>query len=184
MEITRINKNGIKIKANKETVWIDPPEKEKINGRLVIKTTNDQVRLEGETVVIAGPGEYEVGGLAVTGVNLGEGRTMYTLLADGIVIGILGEIKEELSDKKKEKISSVDVLIASINNGGGLSGERFVDLAKKWGANILIPVGYEKGDDSIKKFLDETDNESLEPIEIYKIDKDNLPEGSEVVCLM
>lgn len=184
MEIKRNNKNGLIIKGKKETIWVDPPENEKIVGRMVIKTVNEQVRGLGETVVIAGPGEYEVGGVAVTGVNVGGGRTIYTVLVDGVMVGILGEMKEELSDKKKDKVSSLDILVASIYNGGGLSGKRFAELAKTWGANILIPVGYEKGDENITKFLDETDNEALEPIEVYKIEKDNLPEGSEVVCLM
>lgn len=184
MDIKRLNKNGVLIKGKKESVWINPEENDKITGRMVIRTDNKNVRFVDGVVDIAGPGEYEVGGVAVSGINVGDNKTMYTILIDGLIVGVLGETKEELSEKRIEKISSLDIMIASINNGGGLSGKRFANLAKSWGANILIPVGYEKGDENIKKFLDETDNEGLEAIEVYKIEKENLPEGSEVVCLM
>ena len=56
-----------------------------------------------------------------------------------------------------------------------------VDLAKKWGANYLIPINY--NDDELKKFLSETDNEGTESTEGLKVDKDSLPDGLEVVVL-
>lgn len=184
MEIKRNGKNCIVLKGKKEIVTIDPSEKEKISGRIVVHTDNGQVRLDDqEIIIVAGPGEYEIGGVEITGISAGNNLSFYTIVIDGIIVGVLGEMKEELSEKKQEKVNSVDVLIASINNGGGLSGKRFVDLAKNWGANILIPVGYERGDDNSKKFLDDTDNEGLAEVDFVKVEKDDLPEGSEAVLL-
>ena len=80
-----------------------------------------------------------------------------------------------------EKISGVDVLIADISNGIG--PKEILNLAKKWGANYVIPAGYDQGDAAIKKFIDESDIEGQELMESLKVDKDNLPEGTEVVIL-
>ena len=57
-----------------------------------------------------------------------------------------------------------------------------IDLAKKWGANYVMPVGYEDEID-LKKFLDGADAEGQEPLESLKINVDDLPEGTEVVIL-
>ena len=81
-----------------------------------------------------------------------------------------------------EKINGIDVLIVNIDECK-IKGKMFLDLAKKWGANYLIPVGYKKDGDSLKKFLDEVDEEGLEAVESLKIDRDNLPDGLEVIIL-
>jgi len=58
-----------------------------------------------------------------------------------------------------------------------------VSLAKKWGANYLIPVGYIEKDNNLVKFLDEVDAEGQEEIDFLKVEKENLPDGMEVVVL-
>ncbi|HPD44895.1 MAG TPA: hypothetical protein PK131_01820, partial [Candidatus Woesebacteria bacterium] len=57
------------------------------------------------------------------------------------------------------------------------------ELAKKWGVNYLIPVGGKPDSKVLVTFLDEVDEEGLEPIESLKVDKDNLPDGLEIVLL-
>jgi hypothetical protein len=97
---------------------------------------------------------------------------------------LLGKQVSDLNDKKVEKISGADVMVVNVKNGSGISNKSVIDLAKKWGVNYLIPVGGDGADVDLKKFKDDADCEGLEPIESLKVDKDDLPDGMEVVFLM
>lgn len=179
MEIKYFGESKIYLKGKKESVWINPG-KEEFGGkngdaRVVIFTDKQKnfVKLgeENGKVVICGPGEYEIGGVEISGVN-----AMYALTMDGIKIVCVGVIEGEITEKKKEKLEEADVLLISV-------GATAVDIAKKSAANYIVPVDYESEEKELKAFLDAFDKENLETIETLKVDKDNLPEGVEVVLL-
>jgi hypothetical protein len=185
MEIKYLGKNIFLIKGKKESALVNPDERiaTKDRPRIVIKneTKIEVDGEEGERVVVMGPGEYEIGGIEINGFSAGPGETFYSVMVDGVTVGILGRLKEQLTDKRIDKISGVDVLVADISNGVGPKG--ILNLAKKWGANYVVPVGYNEEDGALKKFMDELDVEGQEAVESLKVDKDNLPEGTEVVVL-
>lgn len=190
MEIKKVEGQCWQIKTKKELVVVNPSEEylrdKKFGGRIVIYTSQQEngVRYGEDGIVkIAGGGEYEIGGVEVVGISGGEKERVYTLAADGIVVGILGNLKEMLSDKKKERINSVDVLVFDIDEKEGITEKEIIKLAKDWGANYLIPMATGKDSVKLKKFLDETDNEGLEEVEVLKVERESLPEGVEVVLL-
>lgn len=185
MEIKYLGKKTFLIKTKKESALVNPDQEMLVKGgpRIIIR---NETKLEfdkrgEERVVVMGPGEYEIGGIEINGFSAGGGETFYSVVADGVVVGILGKLKEKLTEKRIDKISGVDVLVADISNGVG--PKEILSLAKKWGANYVIPVGYVEGDAFIKKFIDESDIEGQELVDSLKVDKDNLPEGTEVVIL-
>ena len=183
MEIKILKAQTICLKGKKETVLVNPIEvQKKDNSRIWIYLSEAEKNQEwnNDKVVIKGPGEYEIGGVEVVGVNGGDGNIVYKVEIDGIVIGLLGKIKEELSDKKQERIAGVDVLMADI--GGTFEYKAIAAYAKKWGANYLIPFGY-NDKKVLEDFLDKADQEGLEAIESLKVDKDDLPDGLEVKVL-
>ncbi|MFA6007444.1 MAG: hypothetical protein WC784_02235 [Candidatus Shapirobacteria bacterium] len=179
MEIKYIGDNSIYIKGKKENVWINPTQSDfsskNESGRICIFTEKERnfVKLgeEAEKVVICGPGEYEVGGVEISGIN-----SMYSLTVDGIKIVTVGKLEGEISDRKKEKLEEADVLLLEMSTNS-------VEIAKKSAANYLVPVNYEKEEKELKIFLDAFDKESLEKIESLKVDRENLPEGVEVILL-
>lgn len=187
MEIKILDKKSVLLKGKKENVLIDPTKEilgeEKNQSRIVVYTSNEDSadKLINGKVVLHGPGEYEIGGVEMFGINGGNEETIYTFNLDGVLVCVIGEIVEPLSDKKIEKINSVDVLIVSIKNRKNINNKLILDWAKKWGANYLIPVDYEEED--LKKFLDDADMEGLEAIDSLKTEKDNLPDGMEVKVL-
>ena len=136
-----------------------------------------------EKVILRGPGEYEIGGVEVQGINGGNGDTIYVFTIDGVTVGAFGELKEALSDKRQEKISSLDAMLISIKKNETISDKLILDWAKKWGANYLIPVGFDEPNEDLIRFLDKADQEGNEGIDFLKIEKDELPEGMEVVVL-
>jgi L-ascorbate metabolism protein UlaG (beta-lactamase superfamily) len=189
MEIKYFSGKTVVIKGKKETVLVDPKKENlddaKIASRVVVYTSDGFDYWEpenGERVVIRGPGEYEVGGMEIAGYKGGgEGNTIYTVLVEGVTVGILGAMKEVLTDKKVERVNAMDVMLVSIGGENKVAYKSMIDLAKKWGVNYLIPINY--NDEELKKFLDETDNEGSEPTDGLKVDKDSLPDGLEVAVL-
>lgn len=186
MEIKFLNQKTLYIKGKKETVLVNPSneDKEKITSRVIIFTNEDfgGHDLEGDRVLINGPGEYEVNGVEVNGINGEDGNTVYKIGLDGFMLVVMGGLKQGLTDKRIEKIDEADILIAPTVIGESPSFKLVKEWSKKWGVNYLIPVSEREVD--MKAFLDASDNEGLEEIDSLKIEKlDDLPDGLEVKLL-
>ena len=190
MEIKILAKNSVYLKGKKESVLINPNKETRNDSRypsrifLFTAEKYDGMGFVGENILIRAPGEYEVGGVEINGYNAGNDNTFYILNIDGIKVIFLGELDEALSDKRIEKIDSTDVLLAPVLIKESSSAKLVLDWAKKWGANYLIPIGYDDKDKAnLDLFLDKADQEGLEPIESLKVDKDDLPDGLELKVL-
>lgn len=188
MEIKYLGEKTIFLKGKKEAVLVNPNkglmDDNKLGARAIIYTHEEGERsdLLGDKVVINGPGEYEIGGVEINGFNGEDGNTVYKLVIDGFKVVVMGELKQELSEKRIERIEEADILLTSPKINGGVNYKILKNLAKKWGVNYLIPVSDEQ--ETLKNFLDETDNEGLEPIESLKLEKiDDLPDGLEIKLL-
>jgi len=81
MEISKVSNSSIKIKGKNASVVIDPSGK--VDAEVVIasslKDTLAIDKVEGKRLVISGPGEYEVGGISITGKDT-KGGVSYQLL--------------------------------------------------------------------------------------------------------
>lgn len=77
MEISKIADSSIKIKGKNASVVIDPVGK--VEAQIVIATKPEDSlaldKVEGVRLVISGPGEYEAGGVSVTGKKVTGGMT-------------------------------------------------------------------------------------------------------------
>ncbi len=186
MEIKFVNQKTFYIKGKKEVVLVNPAneDKEKISSRVII-FTNESLgnhNLEGDKVLINGPGEYEVNGVEVNGVNGEDGNTVYKIGIDGFTLVVVGGLKQELTDKRIEKIDEADILIAPTVIGETPSFKLIKEWSKKWGVNYLVPTSEREVD--MKAFLDASDNEGLEEMDLLKVEKlDDLPDGLEVKLL-
>ena len=82
MEISLVKNNSIKIKSGKTVIATDPFSKVEAQG--IILTDNSLYELdkvEGNRVVISGPGEYEVGGISIVCKNI-KGENVYNIVSD------------------------------------------------------------------------------------------------------
>lgn len=77
MEISKIGESSIKIKGKNASIVIDPTSK--VDAQIVIVTKPEDTlaldKVEGVRLVISGPGEYEAGGVSVTGKKVSGGMT-------------------------------------------------------------------------------------------------------------
>lgn len=188
MEIKYLGDKTIFLKGKKEAILVDPDgnviDDNKFGCRAVLYTSEDgrQSDLLGDKVLINGPGEYEIGGVEINGVNGDDGNTVYKVVIDGFKVVVMGELKQELNEKRVERIEEADILLASPKLNGAAGYKTLKGLVKKWGVNYLIPITAEK--ESLVAFLDEADVEGMEPSESLKLEKiDDLPDGLEVKLL-
>lgn len=104
MEIIVQGENSLKIKGKNASISVNPTDKNaSYNAAILLNNpTRSSLALNKEAVVIDGPGEYETGGIKISGTRA-EGKTVYSLTVDDIAI-ILGDIKtlEKLHQKMKE----------------------------------------------------------------------------------
>jgi len=186
MEIRILGTQTAYFKGKKENVLINPTkeilEANKHPSRIVIFTSEsfDDLTLKTEAIIIRGSGEYEIGGVEVTGYNAADGNTIYLINHEGVSVVVLGELKQMLTEKRIEKMSNVDVLLAPVKIGNEVSGKAILSLAKKWGVNYLVPAGWTDDNESLVKFLDVVDEEGAEQLEFLKVEKSDLPDGLEV----
>lgn len=188
MEIKYLGDKTIFLKGKKESVLIDSTENSfsdsKYGSRVVLYTNENERRADllDNRVLINGPGEYEIGGVEINGFNGEDGNTVYKINLDGFKLVVIGELKQELSEKRIERIEDTDILLISSKVSVAFGYKVVKDWAKKWGVNYLIPISDDQ--EMLKKFLDETDNEGLEAVESLKLEKvDDLPDGLEVKLL-
>ena len=145
-------------------------------------------RGEKESFVIQGPGEYEVQGVFIKGFlsnSVYGGKehinTIYTVALEGINLGFLGALSDEkLSAEAKEGLDGIDILFVPVGGDGVLDPAIAHKLAIKKKKKIIIPSHFaEVGEkDALKKFLKESGEESVKPIDKLTIKKKDV-EGKE-----
>jgi hypothetical protein len=189
MEIKILDNQTVFIKGKKENVLINPSksilDNSKYQSRIIIFTSGkfDDSKQKFDGVIVRGPGEYEVGGVEIIGYSANNGNSMYVIGQDGLILSVLGEMDEPISDKRIEKINSVDVLLAPVTIKNDTSAKPVLEWAKKWGVNYLIPTGWAEDEKLLDQFLDVADQEGLEKTDMLKVDKDSLPDGLEIKVL-
>ena len=187
MQVKVIKGNILRFLGKDEKILVNPSQDvmgtKKYESRIVLFTREelDFLGLNFDGVVIRGPGEYEVGGVEIDGVDANGDGVVYLVNLDGVLLGVVGELTETLDEKLVEKISGVDVLVVLAQSGQKADCESVLAVAKKWGVNYLVPVGFDS--DSLEVLLDAVDSEGLQTVSSLKVEKETLPDGMEVVLL-
>ena len=100
---------------------------------------------------IEGPGEYEVGGVLITGVRtyhdkqkgaeLGS-NTAYVIHMDDVVFCHLGDLGHELSTHQLDEIGNVDVLFIPVGGGETIGPTEAMGVISQIEPRIVIPMHY------------------------------------------
>lgn len=141
------------------------------------ENTTDYGSVAEGKLLIDGVGEYEAGGVEVTGIKYGKDGIMYVMVVDGYRVGVFfknGQIEEVI-----DKVVNLDVLVILDKMEG--SEKKLVALAEKTGANFAILVGSKE---DTKNLLDVFDREDIESVPKFSLKPgEELTEGLEVVLL-
>ncbi len=153
--------------------------------------------VKGYSHVIDGPGEYEIGGVFITGVQTdGIGKkkddqprnTLYVFDYDGLNVAHLGDLREVPSRSEIEALGNVNVALVPVGGGGGLNAAKAAEVISLLEPNIVIPMHFATPAakiplDSLEKFLKEMGLSSHETLASLKITRTGLPEETKVMVL-
>lgn len=158
---------------------------------------NNSDALRGNPVIIKSPGEYDINGISIQGIDSfhddkkGEDRgsnIIFRFEVDGISIGHLGDLGHVLGESELEALSGVDILMVPVGGKYTIDCKKAIEVINQIEPRIIIPMHYKveglKIDiDPVEKFIREI---GIEPIyeEKLKIAKKDLPqEDMELVVL-
>ncbi|MBU3978598.1 hypothetical protein KJ980_00730 [Patescibacteria group bacterium] len=111
MEVALISKNSLKIKGRHASFGVDDSDKSIYNGVIFLNKIPEQLNLENDTVAINGPGEYESGGVKITG-SRNDGEMFYNLNMDGVEI-LLGKLS--VLEKQQHKLKDQHIVVVYVD---------------------------------------------------------------------
>ena len=153
--------------------------------------------VKGVSHTITGPGEFEIGGVFITGVQTnGHAKThpdeprntLYVFDYDGVNVAHLGDLRRVPSQTEVEALGTVHVALVPVGGGGGLSPAKAAEVVSLLEPGYIIPMHYATPGISIKlgplnKFLKEMGLGSVETVPSLKVTRGSIPEDSRVIVL-
>jgi L-ascorbate metabolism protein UlaG (beta-lactamase superfamily) len=163
MEIIHLGHSSFKIRSRIATLVTDPFDS-KIVGMKFPKVESDIVTVShthpnhgcieavgGTPLVISGPGEYEVRGIRITGIQTyhdavkGVERgvnTVYQILVDGISIVHCGDLGHKFDDRQIELLSGADILMIPVGGGPTITSGTALEIITQLEPTVIIPMHY------------------------------------------
>ena len=184
-----IGYSALKLKSDIVTVSHDAPG----------HSNTDAVK--GVSHVIDGAGEFEIGGVFVTGVSTdggGSGKkkgkdasgsnTIYVFDYDGITVAHLGDLKQIPTQSEIESLGTINLALVPVGGGGGLNAAKAAEVISLIEPNLVVPMHYSTPAvkitlDSLSKFLKEMGLSKAESQPSLKVTRSSLPDETHVVVL-
>ncbi len=103
----------------------------------------------GTPFIISDPGEYEVQGLFVHGFQ--DPKTdeaekfrpvIYRLVAEGMRLGFLGQLKRQITDKELEELGAIDILLLPVGGGEGIGSKEASEAISRIEPRVVVPLNY------------------------------------------
>lgn len=211
MDIYWYGQACFKVKGKNTTLIIDPFDPEFIGLKLprdmeadiALKTHdhgdhNNLKAVTGSPVEIAGPGEYDIKGVAITGVGVYHDKeqgakrgknTVYHINIDGLNIVHLGDIGHTLSQTQIDEIGSCDILMVPVGSVYTVDAKDATEIVSQLEPSIILPMHY-GGIPGLKvelepvgNFLQEMGVEKIESVSKLSITREKLPEEPQVIVL-
>jgi L-ascorbate metabolism protein UlaG (beta-lactamase superfamily) len=153
--------------------------------------------VKGQRLRIAGPGEYEVGGVFITGIPMagktdGKNRavrnTLYVFDFDGLTVAHLGDLAYVPSQSQIENLGPVDVALVPVGGGSALTPAEAAEVITLIEPSLVVPMHYKTGKEKVElgqlaRFLSEMGVGKQEPLETLKVTKGGLSDQTQVVVL-
>lgn len=218
MEIVPLGHSAFKLRGKSASVVCDPYDPTMVGLTFPKHTSADIITVshshkdhsftkivdkepEGQQIIVHGPGEYEIRGVSIIGIQTdhdGEGgkargkNTVYRLEIDTIVLAHLGDLGHTLSEAQVELLDGVDVLFVPVGGVYSLDAKTAVKVVSDVEPKIVIPMHYKrpelKTDDfgtlaPVADFLKEIGKEGVVAQPKLKVTKDTLNDEMQVVIL-
>ncbi len=153
--------------------------------------------VKGYSHAITGPGEFEIGSVFITGVQMdGLGKkaaekprnTLYVFDYMGITVAHLGDMRSVPPQNEIEALGTVHIVLVPVGGGSGLNAAKAAEIVSLLEPNIVIPMHYNTPAlkvplDRLDKFLKEMGLHEAEILPSLKVTKSSLPEETKLVVL-
>lgn len=153
--------------------------------------------LKGEFKVIKGPGEYEIGGIFITGIHLATPKkntaevtqnNIYVIYIEDIAVCHLGDLSQVPTQNQVEDLGSIEVLMVPVGGQNTLNAAQAAEVISLIEPYIVIPMHYHLPDltvklDPVDKFLKEMGVTKADTVDTLKLTKSGLPEETQIVLL-
>ena len=157
---------------------------------------NNFAVVKGRKRVITGPGEYEIGGVFITGVQIDERtrkpreerNTLYTFDYKGVTVAHLGNLRRVPSQTRIEALGEINIALVPVGGGNGLNAAKAVEVISMFQPGIVIPMHYHTPAAKanlapVTKFLKEMGIGKIEPEPSLSITRTGVPNETRVVVL-
>ena len=182
-----IGYDTLKLKSDIVTISHDAPGH---NNADAVKSTSH---------VIDGAGEFEIGGVFITGVATdggskkknkegGASNTIFVFDYDGITVAHLGDLKHAPTQSEIELLGTVNVALVPVGGGNGLNAAKAAEVISMLEPNLVIPMHYSTPAtklslDALNKFLKEMGLSKVDAQPSLKVTRSSLPDETHVVVL-
>lgn len=153
--------------------------------------------VKGYSRAITGPGEFEIGGVFITGVQTdGHGKkaseqprnTLYVFDYDGLTVAHMGNLRQVPTQAEVEALGTVNIVLVPVGGSSGLNAAKAAEVISLLEPNIIIPMHYHTPQvkvplDQLDKFMKEMGLHEAETMPNLKVSKSNLPDETKVVVL-
>ncbi len=146
--------------------------------------------------VIAGPGEFEVGGVFITGVGMydkdkqrSSPNVVYVFDFGNITVCHLGDLDSVPNQPEIEALGPIDVLLVPVGGGEGLTSSQAVEVISLIEPSLVVPMHYAtraskvKGLEPVDRFLKDMGLSAVEPQDTLKVNSTASMEETQVVLL-
>lgn len=153
--------------------------------------------VRGKKHILNGPGEYEIGGVFITGVQTngrsrrkaaGPRNILYVFDYNGVTVAHLGDLRNVPSQTEIEALDHVNVALVPVGGGGSLTAAKAVEVISLLEPDIVIPMHFGTKDSALKlapvtKFLKEMGVGKVEPQSSLRVSRSSVPSETRVVVL-
>jgi len=174
---------ALKLKADIVTVSHDAPGH------------NHVAAVKGSSWQIGGPGEYEIGGVFLTGITTGKSakngveNVVFTFDYNGVNVVHAGDLQSVPTRTEVEAFGTVDVLLVPVGGGGGLNAAKAAEVISLLEPGIVVPMHFKTPATTLKlnpinQFLKEMGlGARVEEQASLKVSQGGIPEEPRVVLL-
>jgi L-ascorbate metabolism protein UlaG (beta-lactamase superfamily) len=151
----------------------------------------------GGTYILERPGEYEIGGVFITGIATynpalpPEGlrkNIIFLYDFDKYTVCDLGDLDHIPSQSQIEGMGQVDVLLIPVGGGRALNAAQAGEVISRIEPSIVVPMHYETsggkhGLESVDQFLKEMGVTQVEEQDYLRVNTSTLAEETQIILL-
>lgn len=207
MEMVYQGQGCIRLSAGRDAVLTDPfpPARGLLEGKTsIVAISHDTpertaiAAVQGQPYVIRGPGEYEIGGVLITGIAAlrddaagpaGGRTTIYSITIDGLHVCVLGPLGQVLEPEQIAEIGPVDILLVPVAEAPVVQGHRLDAVIRQLRPQVIIPTEWagaqtDAGASRVQRFLADRGAQAASQLPRLTLTRATLPHRPEVIVLL